>query len=599
VGQRRREDTAAQSPATTIAVDPIERSGSGRSEQEILQRRQQALLEFIESISSELELRPLLTRIVRYACDLLGADHGTIGLVDSERNVVRMEAIYNMPEDELGAVMEPGVGIAGHVLKTGQPVVLDRYGDVSQPSRLDGLENPVIGMPIAWHGKMIGFFGIGNHASEAETGVGPGRFSEKDLDSLAVFARHAAIAISNARRYEWEQQRTERLRLIARIGQIITANLTLHELLQRAVDAIHELLGYPNVAIPLLEPGDPDVLVLNTVGGHYKRIVKGEHRIPVTQGLMGAAVRAREVVLVNDVASDPRHLPTPGADGITAELAVPIRLGDRVLGVLNVESSDPFTLDDAASLEIVADQLSVAIENARLYERAQRLAVLEERQRLARDLHDAVTQHIFGMNLIAQSLGPAWKRDPSEAERRVARLLDLSRMAMGEMRALLAEMRPAESSGADPDSGLSGLALVRRQGLAEALRRQISNVASDELRVVLDVRTYRLQPPEIEEALFRIAQEALSNVVKHAHAANVMIRLALEDGTVRLSVRDDGVGFRPRDLPARADGDAGGLGLSTMQERAQELGGSLEVRSSRKRGTMVEACLPSRVGGSQ
>jgi signal transduction histidine kinase len=577
----------------------LERSGSGRLEQEILLRRQETLLAFIESISSELELRPLLTRIVRYACDLLGADHGTIGLVDPERNVVRMEAIYNMPEDELGAVMQPGVGIAGHVLKTGQPVVLDRYGDVSQPSRLDGLENPVIGMPIAWRGKMIGFFGIGNHASAAtQTGCEPGRFSEKDLDSLAVFARHAAIAISNARRYEWEQQRTERLRLIARIGQIITANLTLSELLQRAVNAIHELLGYPNVAIPLLEPGDPDVLVLNTVGGHYKTIVKGEYRIPVTQGLMGAAVCTREVVLVNDVASDPRHLPTPGAAGITAELAVPIRLGDRVLGVLNVESSDPFTLDDATSLEIVADQLAVAIENARLYERAQRLAVLEERQRLARDLHDAVTQHIFGMNLIAQSLGPAWKRDPSEAERRVARLLDLSRMALGEMRALVAEMRAAESSGIDPDSGLSGLALVRRQGLAEALRRQISNVANDELCVVLDARTYRVQPPETEEALFRIAQEALSNVLKHAHAANVMIRLAQGDGTVRLSVRDDGVGFRPHDLPARADGDAGGLGLSTMRERAQELGGSLEVRSSRKRGTMVEACLPSSMGGS-
>lgn len=572
------------------------------AELERLIRRQETLLGFVESISSELELRPLLTRILRYACELIGADHGTIGLVDAKRNVVRTEAIFNMPEDELGAEMAPGVGIAGQVLVTGEPVVLARYGDVSNPSRTDSLDNPVIGMPIRWHDRMIGFFGIGIHAEAARREGRPvGPFGEKDLSMLALFARHAAIAIENARRYQWEQQRTERLGLIARIGQIITANLTLPELLQRAVDAIHELLGYHNIAIALLEPGDPDMLVLNTVGGWYKHIVKGEYRLPVTQGIMGAAARTRQVVLVNDVASDPRHVPTPGAVGITAELALPIRLGDRMLGVLNVESPDPFTPEDAASLGIVADQLAVAIENVRLYDRGQRLAVLEERQRLARDLHDSVTQHIFGMNLIAQSLASAWRRDRAEAERRVGRLVELSQTAIDEMRALLTELRPAagaEASEAGPP--LSGVALVRRKGIAEALRKHVADLAGDELAFEVDDRRYRPQPPRIEEALFRIAQEAVANIVKHARAKHVWIRLAPEDGGVRLVVKDDGVGFRPRDVERRdtTDGTSGGLGLSTMQERASELGGILDVRSSPGRGTVVEARIPSPDGGS-
>ena len=126
-----------------------------------LLRQQEVLLEFIGSISSELELRPLLTRIVHHACELLGADYGTIGLVDAPRNVVRTEAAYRMPPDELGAEMAPGEGLAGLVLETHRPVVLDRYGDVQRPTQPDLAEHAVMGMPIFGQNAMIGFFGIG------------------------------------------------------------------------------------------------------------------------------------------------------------------------------------------------------------------------------------------------------------------------------------------------------------------------------------------------------------------------------------------------------------------------------------------------------
>ncbi|MGH7506505.1 MAG: GAF domain-containing protein [Longimicrobiales bacterium] len=551
--------------------------------------KQESLRGFIESISSELQLRPLLTLILRHACELIGADNGTIGLYDEARGVVRTEAVYRMPSGELGAEMSPGIGLAGQVLLRQGPVVMERYGDVPNPTQPSFVENAVIGMPISWHGRLIGFFGIGSSPRRGGEDREPDRrsFTDEDVATLGVFARHAAIAIDNARRYAWEQQRTERLKLIARIGQIITADLRLDELLASAADAIHELLGYPNVAIPLILPDDPETLVLNTVGGHYRAIVKGEYRIPVQQGIMGAAARERRAVLVNDVASDPRHIPTPGATGIRAELAVPILLGERVLGVLNVESGDPLTDEDAASLQIIADQLAVAIENARLYRRGQQLAVVEERHRLARDLHDSVTQHMFGMVMIAESLVRAFSRSAAEGERRVNRLLELSRTALAEMRALLAELRPA---GAPlPVSALgvvAGVVRVRRDGLVAALEEHIARTSMDELPIALEAADYAAQRPALEEELYRIAQEALNNVLKHACARRVMIRLVSRGGVVRLNVQDDGIGFDPASVRS------GGLGLTSMRERAEQLSGTIAIDTVPGAGTLLEVSVP-------
>lgn len=566
-------------------------AGATTEELSDLLRKQESLRAFVESISSELELRPLLTRILRHACELLDADNGTIGLHDEAKGVVRTEAVYRMPAGELGSELRVGEGLAGAVLAAGAPVVRERYGDVPSPTQPSFVENAVIGMPISWRGRLIGFFGIGDSPERDANGEVVARrvFTEEDVDTLSVFARHAAIAIWNARRYEWEQHRTERLKLIARIGQIITADLRLEDVLQSAADAMHELLDYPNVAIPLILPEDPETLVLTTVGGDYKRIVKGEFRIPITRGIMGAAVRERRSLLVNDVASDPRHLPTPGAEGIRAELAVPILLGERVLGVLNVESCDAFDEEDEAGLRIVADQLAVAIENARLYRRGQRVAVLEERQRLARDLHDSVTQQIFGMGMIAESLSSAFRKSMKEGERRAARLTELSRTALAEMRALLAELRPAgapmpvEVLGVVPD-----VVRVRREGLASALAAHATRMSVHEVPVVVEADGYRRQPAPIEEALFRIAQEAVNNAVKHARARRVHIALSAGGGGARLTVLDDGVGFDPA-----TDIRAGGLGLTSMRERAAALGGSVHIETKPGAGTRVEVIVPA------
>ena len=568
-----------------VQAPPVSGQSTGQLRQ--LLRQQESVRAVVETISGELELQPLLESILRHACELIGAEHGTIGLVDPARDLIRTAASYRMPPGEDGAEMPRGVGLAGAVLERGGPVVLERYGDLAHPTQPDFADHRVIGMPIEWRGRMIGFLGVG----------GPdGRLGAQEVETLALFARPAAIAIANAWRYEDERQRADRMALVARVARLVTADLRLDELLQRAADAIHELLGFPNLAIPLIDPEQPGMLVLSVKGGHYKQRIPGEYRIPITSGLMGEAARTRRTVLVNDVTADPRYLPTPGGAPARAELAAPILLGDRVLGVVNVERDEPFSDEDAAIVGIIADQLAVAIENARLYASAQQVAVLEERQRLARELHDAVTQHLSSLTLMAQTLGPAYSRGTEEGESRARRVVELSQVALDEMRVLLAELRPRARDRAGPEAEApagSARARLRHHGLAEALALLAGDVSCDALPVDADLTRYVPRPLAEEEALYRIAQEALSNVVKHAGATYVQLQLATDGRTTVLTITDDGRGFTTSvERTGEHAVQMGGLGLLTMRERAAALGATIRVDSGTGQGTTIEVVVP-------
>ncbi len=555
-------------------------------------KRGETLERMLEEVSSDVELRPLLTSIVREACELLGADDGTIGIWDERRGVLRIEAAHQMPEGEVGTDVVPGQGLAGRVLIERRPVVLNRYGEVGQPTQHRLMENAVIGLPIFWREQLVGFFGIGARP--------PRRFDSGDVESLEIFARHAAIGIEIARRLRREQSRTERLELLARVGRTIAGGLELDELLKNAASSIHSLLGYPAVAIPLLDPNDAQTLVLSVVAGSVQTRLAGEHRLPIWKGIMGAEVQEGRTQLVNDVEADPRYLPIPGARGIRAELAVPIRLGAQILGVLNVESGEPFTAEDALLLEIAADHLAVAIKNARLFEQAQQLAVLEVRQRLARDLHDSVTQMLASATMIAQSVPPAFKRDPEEGERRLERMIQLNRSALAEMRALLKELRPASTTAVSPFSSaelpMPGILRVRRDGLASVLPEELAPLENDGFICKLRLLDYQRLAPEREELLYRIFQEALSNVVKHSGARHFEVSLTTHDGWTTMRIEDDGRGIHSSQSPATTQAGTtqnGGMGLSTMRERAEALGGKLRLSSPKGSGTVLEVVVPA------
>ena len=389
----------------------------------------------------------------------------------------------------------------------------------------------------------------------------------------------------------------EKLLLLMRVGRIIASDLKLFDMLQKTADAIHELLGYPNVDLPLVDERDPETLVVRVRGGAYKERIHHEDRLCIARGVMGAAVRERRTQVVNDVAADPRYMQPPSGIAVRAELAVPILHAGRALGVVNVEGDLPFTAVDVQLLELVADHLAVAIENSRRFAHERRLAILEERQRLARDLHDSVTQLLFSSTLLAESLPGLLRKGIGEAEPKLDRLIELNRRALGEMRGLLRELAP-NGSGADFSSRElppPAMVMLHRHGLVEALRTELATVAAQGLETHLEAATYERQSREREEMLLRVAQEALANTVKHGGARKVSVRLASFDSEVVLAVRDDGRGFdarsavRDKSAQARTDG---GMGLSSMRDRIRAQFGQLIIESAPGLGTTVEARLP-------
>ena len=537
------------------------------------------LSQMVEEISGELALEPLLARLVERACKLIGADDGAIGLYVPERDIIRTAASHAIPEAQLHAELPRGHGLTGRVLEVGGPLRC-RYGDLPHPSRTAARDMNVIGMPIASRGQLLGVFGIGVWP--------PKQLGDAEQALLEHFARHAAVAIVNARRYSDEQRRAARFAMIARVAGLIASETELDRLLQRAADAIHELLGFASVDIPLIEPSDRQTLVLRIRGGEYKQRIHQVDRLPIGHGIIGAAARTRQAQLVNDVAADARYVTPPGMARAGAELAVPMLFGDELLGVVNVEGQGPFDELDRMSMVIVAEHLAVAIHNARLKQQSQQLALIEERQRLARELHDNVTQIVSSISLMAQSLSAAWRRDPLDGERRAARMGELAQMAFGEMRALLRELMPGEalpsiSQGAAPLHVLAG-ALLTQHGLATAVTRMLPVMVPGNLALRLDVSGYLPQAEPLERTLLRICQEAVSNVIRHAEARRVTVSVTVAARRVRLRVADDGRGFDP-DAPR-------GLGIASMEHRLAELGGSLRISPGRPRGTVVLASIP-------
>jgi two-component system nitrate/nitrite sensor histidine kinase NarX len=246
---------------------------------------------------------------------------------------------------------------------------------------------------------------------------------------------------------------------------------------------------------------------------------------------------------------------------------VPLAVKGRVIGGVGVahEKRNYFTAHHADLALSVANQAAITMVNTELNQQAQALAVLEERQRLARNLHDAINQSLFSAGLIAEVLPRLWERDQEEARRSLEDLRRLTRGAMAEMRALLAELRPSTLTDAELGD------LLRLLGNAFTGRTNIPARVTVVGQGVL--------PAEVQVAIYRVCQEALNNVAKHAGASLVEIDLNHEENAIELSIHDDGQGFDPE----RAI--SGHYGLSMMHERAEGVGARLSIRSQPGHGT--------------
>jgi signal transduction histidine kinase len=375
--------------------------------------------------------------------------------------------------------------------------------------------------------------------------------------------------------------------LAAVSAALLAMNRTLEvrDVLQTIVSSARELLAarYAALGVPDGHGGFAQFFVDGVSDRQWQAIGP----LPRQHGILAAMLHGATPVRLADVRQDPRFEGWPTAHPeMTDFLGMPIADGEDVLGALFLANKRcppgrratpdgcAFTAEDEELLRLLAEHAAIALTNARLYERSRELTIAEERARLAHELHDAVAQKLFSLRLTAQAAATLVERDPVRARRELGQVAQLAAEAADELRAAVIELRPA----ALDEDGL--LATLRAQ--AQVLDR------AHPARVTFDAQGVRALPAPQEEALLRVAQEALHNALRHAAPGLVAVSLTRRGIAAVLRVADDGAGFDP--AAVRAAGRH--LGLVSMRDRAAAVGGTLTVESAPGKGTVIEMEVP-------
>jgi signal transduction histidine kinase len=369
------------------------------------------------------------------------------------------------------------------------------------------------------------------------------------------------------------------LRAVSDAVLAVAAEVSVDDVLQALVDSSRELAGarYAALGLPDGEGGFRRFLT----SGMSEELIASLGPLPRQHGMLGAMLDTTSAYRTSDIHDHPRFRgwwPRTHPD-MRSFLGVPIVAPAGVIGAFylteKLEGAE-FTEEDEELIGLLAAHAAIAIANARLYEQTRELSIVAERNRLALDLHDAVSQKLFGLVLEAEGAATVLERDPAAAGERVAKLQVLAREALDELRSLVFELRPPE---------------LEKDGLGGTLQKHIDvlgRLGQEEIELVLagELPTEEVRDREV----FRIAQEALQNVLKHAQAQHVVVRLGAGDGTLFLEVEDDGIGFDP-DAPETRSRR---LGLTSMEERAHRLGGTVQITSVPGAGTTVRVEAPDR-----
>jgi signal transduction histidine kinase len=361
----------------------------------------------------------------------------------------------------------------------------------------------------------------------------------------------------------------------------VTRQMSVRDVLQVIVRSARSLVGARYAALGVPDQGDSfaEFVVDGISGAEWAAIGP----LPRRHGMLAVLLNQGKPERLPDIRKDPRFEGWPAAHPQMSHfLGVPVRDGDQVLGIIfaaNKVSAAAekrgFTERDEEILSLFAAHAAIALTNARLYERSRELSVIQERSRLARDLHDAVTQKLFSIRAHARAAAVLAAREPVDVNRVRAEIEvvgELGAEAHAELRAVIDGLAP-------PD--------LATAGLAESLRRYAA--LAGRAHGVPVVLTTACLPPlneKAEAALYRVAQEALHNALRHAGASSITVTLSKTPRLVVLEVSDDGHGFV-------ADAPSGGLGLASMRERAAAAGGALTIRSTAK-GTRVRMTVPGK-----
>jgi signal transduction histidine kinase len=353
-------------------------------------------------------------------------------------------------------------------------------------------------------------------------------------------------------------------------GEPVDLKVKLDESLQRVLDAVHAQAG----AIQLLDD-QRESLFLAVQQGLEDDLADRLRVLPTGAGQFDWATQEQNTLILTDIVDDGRTPELVRRSGFRTYVGVPMLTRGKTLGILSVfrQSKRPYSEEDISLLDSVADQIGAAIENDRLRLENEQLLIVEERNRLARELHDAVTQSLYSLTLYAEtSLRFSRGNQPAMAIEYLEQVAGTAQQALREMRLLLHNLRPT---------------VLEQLGLVQAIKQRFDAV---EKRVGIEV-DYQIQgeidlPPKVEEALYHIVQEALNNALKHAAATRISLRLRQQKEKVSLVIFDNGKGFHVLEVD-----DSGGLGLTSMRERIDSLGGNLTIDSAIGEGCKIQVEL--------
>ena len=531
------------------------------------------LTEVSQQIISLASVDELLNRVAQLVKDTFGYVHVGIGLVAGDRVISKAEV--GAFEDAYRAISIPlGEGIWGRVAKEGISLFSSQVNGEKHHKYMHqvGIHSHLC-VPLKTKDKAVGVMSAASDRAEA--------FNQSDEIILQTLANQVSVAIENARLFAETQhllketeQRASELAIINRVQQELASKLDAQSIYELVGDTFHNFFNAQVVVISAYDEKS------NTVEHHYA--IERWRRIPwpgthPPGGFRSHIIHTKQPFLVNtNVEEEAARLGQPILSGTNMPrswLGVPILVGDQVTGILsvqNVDEENAFSESDVRLLQTFAASMSIALENARLYEQARHLAVSDERQRLARELHDSVTQSLYGISLYAQAA--TGKIDASQVEQAreyIENIQNTSLESLADMRLLIYELRPP---------------ILDKEGLVSALQSRLSAV-ENRANIKSSIKsnlTSRLHS-DVEEGLYQIAREALNNIIKHADAKNISIRIGRKPDSVSMEISDDGIGFDVENAHRE-----GCLGLINMQEHARSQGWRLNIESTPGNGTRVK-----------
>ena len=566
----------------------------------------ESLRDTLKVLNSDRPLDEILDHVVRQARTLMGAGACLLHQLERDQHYLRLKAACGWPDalqDFEGNTLEFSGPMYRQIIQERRYV----HGDLANEprpelARSDPYLDPVarrrrllvrsyysswLGLPLIIRDEVYGSLTF--YYEDAQ------QFPEDQIELASAFVEQAALAIENARLYQVEQSRrieAEQRRRIAEslrdILAILNSKRPLEQILAYIVSQASQLLGSGAGAIFAI---DREAECLTAQASYnLPEELRAIRAMPIYKGSAVERMLQREPYLISDIA---RHLVTGRANGTTpgtgletepdtgdewlsriegfysAYLGIPLVINGEVYGALGLYYEQPreFSDEDLYLAVAFGDQASMAIENARLYDQAQEAAAVAERNRLARDLHNSVTQTLFSASLIAKVLPRLWDRDEQEGRKRLEELHQLTRGALAEMRTLLLELRPTAFAETELEQLLRHLveAAIGRAGIV----------------ITLECEGERDIGLEVKMAVYRIVQETLNNIAKHADATAAGVNIWLAKDRLALWINDNGCGFDVTQVPPDH------LGLSIMNERARSIGAELRIESQPGSGTQV------------